>query len=313
MGYCLLTNMGLKRDSSYDCFKALLLLGRVSNLPTIWSNCLASWLLAGGTLLETTDLQRFSWLIVGATLLYLAGMFLNDAFDVRFDKEHRTERPIPSGAISAKAVWVWGIIQMVIGLGCLVWISPVVAVCAFALAGSVLWYDWIHKRITWSPLIMGLCRLSLYVLAGVVAAESPTASLGLPVILSALALWGYIVGLSNIARHEATGGNVNSWPSWLLVLPLAIAFTLPGLVVDGEVNWNRLIIAACLYSLWIGRSLLFTFKVMIPQHGRTVSGLLAGIVLFDFMLAANQEIHMGAVFLGLFALALLFQRYIPAT
>ena len=313
MGYCLLTNMGLKRDSSYDCFKALLLLGRVSNLPTIWSNCLASWLLAGGTLLETTDLQRFSWLIVGATLLYLAGMFLNDAFDVRFDKEHRTERPIPSGAISAKAVWVWGIIQMVIGLGCLVWIGPVVAVCAFALAGSVLWYDWIHKRITWSPLIMGLCRLSLYVLAGVVAAESPTASLGLPVILSALALWGYIVGLSNIARHEATGGNVNSWPSWLLVLPLAIAFTLPGLVVDGEVNWNRLIIAACLYSLWVGRSLLFSFKVMIPQHGRTVSGLLAGIVLFDFMLAANQEIHMGAVFLGLFALALLFQRYIPAT
>ena len=305
--------MGLKRDSSYGCFKALLLLGRVSNLPTIWSNCLASWLLAGGTMLETTDVQRFTCLIVGATFLYLAGMFLNDAFDVRFDKEHRTERPIPSGAISAKAVWVWGIIQMVIGLGCLVWIGPVVAVCAFALAGSVLWYDWIHKRITWSPLIMGLCRLSLYVLAGVVAAESPTASLGLPVILSALALWGYIVGLSNIARHEATGGNVNSWPSWLLVLPLAIAFTLPGLVVDGEVNWNRLIIAACLYSLWIGRSLLFTFKVRIPQHGRTVSGLLAGIVLFDFMLAANQEIHMGAVFLGLFALALLFQRYIPAT
>ena len=313
MGYCLLADMRPKCDSPYGCFKALLILGRVSNLPTIWSNCLASWLLAGGTLLETTDVQRFSCLIVGATFLYLAGMFLNDAFDVRFDKEHRTERPIPSGAISAKAVWMWGIIQMVIGLGCLVWIGPVVAVCAFALAGSVLWYDWIHKRITWSPLIMGLCRLFLYVLAGVVAAESPTASLGLPVILSALALWGYIVGLSNIARHEATGGNVNSWPSWLLVLPLAIAFTLPGLLVDGEVNWNRLIIAACLYSLWVGRSLLFSFKVMIPQHGRTVSGLLAGIVLFDFMLAANQEIHMGAVFLGLFGLALLFQRYIPAT
>jgi len=28
---------------------------------------------------------------------------------------------------------------------------------------------------------------------------------------------------------------------------------------------------------------------------------------------ANQEIHMSAVFLGLFCLALLFQRYIPAT
>ena len=313
MGYCLLVDMRAKRDSSYGCFKALLLLGRVSNLPTIWSNCLASWLLAGGTLVEAADVKRFTCLIGGATLLYLGGMFLNDAFDVRFDKEHRSERPIPSGAISAKAVWIWGISQMVIGLGCFVWIDPVVAVFAFALAGSILWYDWIHKRITWSPLIMGLCRLFLYVLAGVVAAESPTVSLGFPVVLSALALWGYIVGLSNIARHEVTGGNVISWPSWLLVLPLVIAVASPGLVVDKEVNWYRLIIAACLYSLWVGRSLLFTFKAMIPQHGRTVSGLLAGIVLFDFMLVANQENHMAAVFLGFFCLALLFQRYIPAT
>jgi len=302
-----------KRDSSYGCFKALLLLGRVSNLPTIWSNCLASWLLADGTMHGTTDLKRFTWLIVGATFIYLSGMFLNDAFDVRFDREHRTERPIPSGAISAKVVWICGIIQMVIGLGCLVWIGPLVAVCAFALVGSVLWYDWIHKCITWSPLIMGLCRLLLYLLAGVVAVELPATSLKPPVILGALALWGYVVGLSNIARNEATKGNVNSWPSWLLVLPLAIAVVLPALVVEVETHWNRLIIAGCLYSLWVGRSLLFTFKAVTPQHGRTVSGLLAGIVLFDFMLVANQGIHMGAVFLALFGLALLFQRYIPAT
>ena len=86
----------------------MLFLGRVSNLPTVWSNCLAAWLLAGGALVGTADVQRFAWLIVGATLLYLAGMFLNDAFDVQFDREHRTERPIPSGAISARAGWTRG-------------------------------------------------------------------------------------------------------------------------------------------------------------------------------------------------------------
>ena len=67
MGYCLLVDMRAKRDSSYGCFKALLLLGRVSNLPTIWSNCLASWLLAGGTLVEAADVKRFTCLIGGAT------------------------------------------------------------------------------------------------------------------------------------------------------------------------------------------------------------------------------------------------------
>ena len=170
-----------KRDSSYGCIKALLLLGRVSNLPTVWSNCLAAWLLAGGALVESPDVQRFVWLIVGATLLFLAGMFLNDAFDVQFDREHRPERPIPSGAISVKSVWVLGIGQLLLGLGCLVCLNTLATLCAIGLAGSILLYDWLHKRTAWSPLLMGLCRLFLYLLAGATA----TGSLGLTVVLSA--------------------------------------------------------------------------------------------------------------------------------
>ena len=298
-----------KRDSSYGCVKALLLLGRVSNLPTVWSNCLAACLLAGGTLVESADMQRFAWLIAGATLLFLAGMFLNDAFDVQFDREHRPERPIPSGAISVKAVWVLGIGQLLLGLGCLVWMNTLAALCVLGLAASILLYDWLHKRTAWSPMIMGLCRLFLYLLA----AATTTGSLDLTVVLCAFALWAYIVGLSNIARREATGGRVNSWPCWLLGLPLALTFVLPYWDVDSDVSWRGVVVAAALYALWTVRSLLFTFKSMMPQHGRTVSGLLAGIVLFDFLLAANQNMQMGVVFFGLFGLALLFQRYIPAT
>jgi len=298
-----------KCDSSYGCIKALLLLGRVSNLPTVWSNCLAAWLLAGGALVESADQQRFAWLIAGATLLFLAGMFLNDAFDVQFDREHRPERPIPSGTITAKTVWVLGIGQLLLGLGCLVWMNTLATLCALGLAASILLYDWLHKRTAWSPMLMGLCRLFLYLLA----AATTTEPLGLTVVLCAFALWAYIVGLSNIARREATGGRVNSWPCWLLGFPLALAFALPYWDGDADVSWRVVLVAAALYALWTVRSLLFTFKSMMPQYGRTVSGLLAGIVLFDFLLAANQNMQMGVVFFGLFGLALLFQRYIPAT
>ena len=304
-----MTDMRPKRDSSYGCVKALLLLGRVSNLPTVWSNCLAAWLLAAGTFSESVDVQRFAWLIAGATLLFLAGMFLNDAFDVQFDREHRPGRPIPSGAISVKAVWVLGIAQLLLGLGCLVWLNTLAALCALGLAAAILLYDWLHKRTVWSPLLMGLCRLFLYLLAGATA----TGSLAAPVVLGAVALWAYIVGLSNIARREATGGRVNSWPCWLLGLPLALAFALPYLVGHADVAWRGVMVAAGLYGLWTVRSLLFTFKSVMPQRGRTVSGLLAGIVLFDFLLAANQDMQIGVVFFGLFGLALLFQHYIPAT
>jgi 4-hydroxybenzoate polyprenyltransferase len=301
--------MRSKRDSYYGSVKALLLLGRVSNLPTVWSNCLGAWLLAGGALLESADVQRFAWLIAGSTLLFLAGMFLNDAFDVQFDREHRPERPIPSGDITAKAVWALGIVQLLLGLGCLVYVNTLATLCALGLAGSILVYDWLHKRTAWSPLIMGLCRLLLYLLAGATA----TGSLGLTVVLSALALWSYIVGLSNIARRESTGGRLNSWPCWLLSLPLALVLALPYYQEGADLLSSGVVIAGGLYALWTVRSLLFTFKSMIPQHGRTVSGLLAGIVLFDFLLAANQNMEMGIVFFGLFGLALLFQRYIPAT
>ena len=298
-----------KRDSYYGSLKALLLLGRVSNLPTVWSNCLGAWLLAGGALLESAEVQRFAWLITGSTLLFLAGMFLNDAFDVQFDREHRPERPIPSGDITAKAVWALGIVQLLIGLGCLVYVNTLATLCAFGLAGSILIYDWLHKRTALSPLIMGLCRLLLYLLAGTTA----TGSLNLTVVLSAFALWSYIVGLSNIARRESTGGRLNSWPCWLLSLPLALVLALPYYQEGADLLSSGVVIAGGLYALWTVRSLLFTFKSMIPQHGRTVSGLLAGIVLFDFLLAANQNMEMGIVFFGLFGLALLFQRYIPAT
>lgn len=304
-----------KRNSSYGCIKALLLLGRVSNLPTVWSNCLAAWLLAGGDLVDAPDVQRFGWLIAGSTLLYLAGMFLNDAFDENFDREHRMERPIPSGVFSARSVWMLGIAQLALGLVCVVWINVPAALCALALAGAILWYNRLHKRITWSPIIMGLCRLLLYLLAGVVAVGAVNAPLG----LAALALCGYVIGLSNIARKEATRGRVNSWPCWLLALPLAVPFVLIPVspetaqlktAVQNIRDWLPLLFV---YALWVGRSLLFTFKAVIPQHGRTVSGLLAGMVLFDALMASVPSPAFGFLFMGLFFLSLLLQRFIPAT
>src|SRR5436305_13855035 len=84
--------------------RTLLVLGRASNLPTVWSNCLAGWILGHGG-----PLGRLAALCLGSTLLYMGGMYLNDAFDAEFDQQHRQERPIPSGAIRASFVWALGL------------------------------------------------------------------------------------------------------------------------------------------------------------------------------------------------------------
>src|SRR5438874_5434482 len=125
----------LTRTQPRPYWRTLLILGRVSNLPTVWSNCLAGWILGGGG-----GLRRLALLCSGATFLYVGGMYLNDAFDAQFDVQHRLERPIPSGAIQAAAVWKWGLSWLVIGLVGLSFLGKVTAVVAALLAISILIY-----------------------------------------------------------------------------------------------------------------------------------------------------------------------------
>ena len=68
-------------------------LGRVSNLPTVWTNALAGTALAGGEIWTRPTLL----VAVGLSLLYVSGMYLNDAFDRDIDALERPDRPIPAG------------------------------------------------------------------------------------------------------------------------------------------------------------------------------------------------------------------------
>src|SRR5690242_14805754 len=108
--------------------RVLLVLGRVSNLPTVWSNCLAAWTLAG-----SGTPKKFMFLSAGATLLYTGGMFLNDAFDVEFDRQYRPERPIISGQISARSVWVIAAVLLLLG-----WVAMLPLGKLPLVAGSML-------------------------------------------------------------------------------------------------------------------------------------------------------------------------------
>src|SRR6185503_5054548 len=182
--------------------RTLLVLGRVSNVPTVWSNCFAGWLLAGGG-----DWSRFLLLTFAATCLYVSGMYLNDAFDASFDLQHRAERPIPSGAIRVEAVWAWGFGWLGVGLACLFAFGQPAIICALLLVVAILVYDAIHKIFALSPLLMAACRFFLVLLAASAGRNGIT---GL-VIWTALALAAYIVGLSYLAQKESVKAPVSRW------------------------------------------------------------------------------------------------------
>src|SRR5262245_42903634 len=83
----------------------LLRLGRVSNLPTVWTNVLAGAVLAGA---DWHD-WRLGPVLLAMSMFYVGGMYLNDYFDRTIDARERPERPIPSGAIRAGAVGAIGL------------------------------------------------------------------------------------------------------------------------------------------------------------------------------------------------------------
>jgi 4-hydroxybenzoate polyprenyltransferase len=176
--------------------RTALRLGRVSNLPTVWTNVMAGLALNGGAL----DPRVIVPLGLAVSLFYVAGMYLNDAFDWRWDAQHRPERPIPSGEISAGAVFTAGFAMMAVGLVLLA-VGPGRPAPFFgglALGACILIYDISHKKNPLAPVVMGLCRVAVYVIAAL-AASTHLAS---AVYAGAGLQLAYLIALTLVARHE---------------------------------------------------------------------------------------------------------------
>jgi 4-hydroxybenzoate polyprenyltransferase len=189
-------------------------LGRVSNLPTVWTNVLAGVVLAGAR----PRVATVAFLAFTLSLFYVGGMFLNDAFDRAADARQRPERPIPSGRITAGEVFAVGCGLVAAGVALAAWHAPRLGAvaAAVALAAAIVLYDAWHKENPFGPALMGLCRLLVYVTAAL--AVSPT--LNAPVVVGALCLFAYLIGLTYAAKQETLAHLRHLWPLAFLVVPL---------------------------------------------------------------------------------------------
>lgn len=282
-------------------------LGRVSNLPTVWTNIVAGVILAGGSLEPFETL-----LLLGAvSLFYIGGMYLNDAFDREIDARERPERPIPSGQVSVKMVFVAGFAMLAAGEGLLAITSygldsgmgwpPVVA--GLALIASIVYYDYRHKTDPMSPVVMGVCRGLVYVTAGLAIASGFSSEL----IWGAGLMLAYLIGLTYAAKSENLAEIKNIWPLVFLALPFAYGLTLISespitiVIFLGFLAW---VIYAVFHLVRQGRT-------NIPLAVRT---LIAGISFLDAMLVSGQGEQVIAIFaFGGVVLTRSAQRYIPGT
>ena len=282
-------------------------LGRVSNLPTVWTNVAAGVILAGGTL----ELAQTLLLLGAVSLFYVGGMYLNDAFDREIDARERPERPIPSGKVNSITVFAAGFSMLTVGEGLLTIASygldsgmgwpPMVT--GLALVASIVYYDFRHKTDPMSPVIMGVCRGLVYLTAALAVASGFSSE----VIWGAGLMLAYLIGLTYAAKSENLAQIKNIWPLVFLALPFAYGLTL---ISEGPIT----IVIFLGFLAWV----MYAVYHLVRQ-GRTniplaVGTLIAGISFLDAMLVSGEGEHVIAIFaVGGVVVTRLAQRYIPGT
>ncbi len=280
-------------------FQTLLSLGRVSNLPTLWSNCLAGWWLGGGG-----NDGKLPFLFSGISLLFTGGAFLNDAFDAEFDRRHRPERPVPAGHISLAVVWRLGLGQLVAGIFLLIFCGQLAAGAAILLALSILLYNFSHKFFTAAPWILGGCRFWVYIIAG---ATGTFGLNGWPIYCgTALAL--YVAGQSQMARRENFRFALPHWPLLLLAAPVVLAMAMNFGTARTTALW-----LAILQVSWVIYSMRTLFWGREVNGKHLVMDLIAGMVLVDWLAVGPMIPHWTGILLFplLFGMTKWLQKFAP--
>ncbi len=337
-------------------FLDLLAIGRVSNLPTVWSNLLTgfllAWIISGQDKIFAEAFHLLPLLLAGTTSAYLFGTFLNDWKDAAFDREHRSERAIPSGRWSRSAIgWIsagFGLVSLL----CLLAAGsrqPLVPLLGSALLAAIIIYTVFHKQTPLAIVPMGICRSLLYLLGyfsvvslpGASSSLTPSAATPPPLsllqdnvlvilALMALGIFTYVAGLTLAARYESRSTKL-PFPRallWSLIFFCALTHTWWWLwqrppFLEG---WHLAIpTLLCLFPfcIWTIRSLIVLRK-SIPDF---VSRALAGLCLVDLLAFAgiaatirtgchaldSAPLYLSLIPLSCFLFSLLLQRIAPAT
>jgi hypothetical protein len=279
----------------------LLRLGRISNVPTVWTNVLAGSIIAGGA----GHSNGVVLIAIAMTAFYVGGMYLNDYFDRAIDARDRPGRPIDAGEIRASSVMLIGFGLLALGIALMSGFGTGAILCGLLLAGVIVLYDVWHKANVLSPVVMGACRALVYIGTGVAIGGGISNA----TLIGAVALACHVAGITYAAKQESLDRVGHLWPLVLLAVPLLV--TLP-VVLD---SWTTV---AAFVLLLAADAAAIRLLAKRPSPGAVplaVSGLIAAICLVDALAIAGAG---GGVLLVIisalgYPLTRLFQKSIPGT
>ena len=282
--------------------KPYLELGRISNIPTVISNVLLGIALVS---LETISITTVLMILSGACF-YLAGMYMNDICDYKWDMDHKNSRPLVKGVVRLKQVkliqyslFILAFIFYFIAIN-INHASIYALIYPLILLGFITWYNVDHKENVFSPIIMGLCRSFLILSASALY----KVDLSLNSLFLILTYVAYTGALTYCAKFEHTKDyQIKLIPKVFYLLAPIFLF-----IITKQSMFSFLILASL--SAW---NLYNLFLLSNKQIGKFVTNSIAAMVLIDALIIVDDRIEWLLALLTLFIFTLFFQRKIAGT
>jgi len=299
--------------------RAYLQLLRLPNVFTAMADIVLGFLF---THQRPEPVAHFALLVLASSLMYLAGMVLNDYFDQEQDKRERPFRPIPSGRVAARTAQRLGFGMLAAGVatsGLVAFVAgnarPVLV--SVVLAGVIVLYDIGAKRTPVGPVVMGACRMFNVLLGMSLASRA-----WLPVdVVVAGGIGVYIIGLTTFARSEARMSS-----RLQLILGLVIVLAGIGLLAslprwERGLEWPPINIPDRWYVFWGLIALLIAWRMIKairnprPELVQSAvrNGIFSLVILDAGAVLAVQDYRAGLAILALLIPTITLGRWIYST
>lgn len=224
-----------------------LLLVRLPNVFTTPSNILVGYLAT--TPPAEANGFHLAALMVSSGLLYIAGVVLNDYFDVEVDRRERPSRPLPSGSISKERAMSIALIALAAANAIALAVSPASLAVSAALTAAIIAYDYRLKRSPAGPFAMGSTRFLNVILGASPALSAAVASGGraVPVpgiwaaaIFAATSLFVYIIAIMILSKKEVSNEKPNTSAAFSIIFAMIASIALAGIFLL-QLQWVFLI------------------------------------------------------------------------
>ena len=256
--------------------KEYLLLIRLPNVFTTPSNILVGYFAA--VAVAEADGVHLIALMISSGLLYVAGIILNDYFDIEIDKRERPRRPLPSGKISKTRALVIAIIALVIANTIALTLSPVSLAVSLALTLAIIAYDYKLKHGLSGPFAMGGTRF-LNVIYGASPVLLYLDNQSYVIVgVAAGSLFLYTISITVLSKKETGTERPNSTIIYFMVLGIISAVLALGLLL--HLQWAFLLNLSIFTVVMIVTFKQYLAKEL-PSVQKAVRNMVISIILLD--------------------------------